>query len=60
MERVVEALVELARGAGVEFAFDTKVERIETDGSRARGVVLADGRRLNRRKMMRAKLPEGV
>ena len=46
MYRVVEALVELARGAGVEFAFDTKVERIETDGSRARGVVLADGRRL--------------
>jgi phytoene desaturase len=44
--RVVEALMEIAQGAGVEFAFDTAVKRIELNGRRARGVVLEDGQRL--------------
>ncbi len=46
MYRVVEALMEIAGRAGVEFVFNTAVERIEVDGERARGVLLADGRRL--------------
>lgn len=46
MYRVVEALVEIAREAGVEFAFDTAVERIEVNGAHTQGVILADGRRL--------------
>lgn len=46
MYRVVEALMEIARKAGVEFIFKADVERIETDGIRARGVVLADGQQL--------------
>lgn len=45
MYRVVEALVEIACRAGVEFIFDAEVERIEADRGRARGVVLSDGRR---------------
>lgn len=44
MYQVVEALVELARRAGVEFEFDTAVEKIEVNGSQARGVILSDGR----------------
>jgi phytoene desaturase len=44
MYQVVEALVTIARAAGVEFAFDAAVERIEVKGRRARGVVLADDR----------------
>jgi phytoene desaturase len=43
MYGVVEALYALAQTAGVEFAFDASVERIEVDGGRARGVRLADG-----------------
>ena len=46
MYRVVEVLVNIAREAGVEFFFNAGVERIEVDGSRARGVVLQDGRLL--------------
>ncbi len=46
MVRVVEALMEIARAAGVEFIFDTTVERIEVNGTRARGVILDDGQRL--------------
>lgn len=46
MYRVVEALVELATRAGVEFVFDAPVERIDTNGSRVHGVVMADGQRL--------------
>lgn len=46
MYQVVEALVKLAREAGVEFIFDTAVERIEVNGSVAQGVVLDDGRLL--------------
>jgi phytoene desaturase len=46
MYRVAEVLVELARAAGVEFLFDSAVERIELDAERARGVRLAGGSRL--------------
>ena len=46
MYQVVEALTELAREAGVEFIFNSAVERIEVNAAHARGVVLVDGRRL--------------
>jgi phytoene desaturase len=46
MYAVVEALTHLARGAGVEFMFNTAVERIDTHSAQARGVLLADGARL--------------
>jgi phytoene desaturase len=46
MYSVVEALVRIAREAGVEFLLNAGVERIDVNGSRARGVVLQDGRRL--------------
>ena len=47
MHRVVEALMSLACEAGVEFIFDSTVERIDTNAGRARGVLLADGARLD-------------
>jgi phytoene desaturase len=47
MYRVVEVLVEIARKAGVEFLLDTAVERIDVRDGRARGVILADGLRLD-------------
>jgi len=46
MYSIVEALVQLARAAGVEFIFDATVERIEVNARDARGVVLEDGQRL--------------
>ena len=46
MYQVVEALMTLARKAGVEFIFDTTVERIEIEGTRARGVLLEHSQRL--------------
>ncbi len=46
MHRVVEALMEIASAAGVEFVYDAKVERIDVSGEKVRGVILADGRRL--------------
>jgi phytoene desaturase len=46
MYSIVEALVELARRAGVVFEFDTAVERIDVNGSQARGVILTDGHHL--------------
>jgi phytoene desaturase len=46
MYSIVETLVDLARDAGVEFAFGSNVERIDTHADCARGVVLADGARL--------------
>jgi phytoene desaturase len=46
MYRLVEALMEIARRAGVEFEFDTSVERIEVNGARARGVTLPNSRHL--------------
>jgi phytoene desaturase len=47
MYSVVQVLMDLARQAGVQFYFRTPVSRIEVEGTRARGVVLADGRRLD-------------
>ncbi len=46
MYRVVEALMEIAGQAGVEFVFGAAVDRIEVNGTRARGVTLSDGQRL--------------
>ncbi len=46
MYRVIETLMDLAREAGVEFSFNSAVERIDTDATHARGVLLADGARL--------------
>ena len=46
MYRVVDALMDIARQAGVEFAFDTTVEKIELNGARAKGLILEDGSRL--------------
>ena len=46
MYRVVEALMEIAQQAGVEFAFDTAVKQIELNGKRAKGVILEDGQHL--------------
>ncbi len=45
MLRIVNALMEIALRAGVEFEFDASVERIDINGTRARGVILTDGRR---------------
>ena len=42
MYSVVEALMDLARTAGVEFIFDTSIQRIDTHEGRARGVILSD------------------
>jgi phytoene desaturase len=47
MYRIVEALMSMAEAAGVEFRFDAPVEQIQVDGSRARGVALADGQLLS-------------
>jgi phytoene desaturase len=46
MYSVVEALVDLARDAGVEFRFLANVARIDTTPRRVRGVILDDGSRL--------------
>jgi phytoene desaturase len=46
MYQVVEALMTLARKAGVEFIYDEAVERIDITGAQARGVILEGGRRL--------------
>jgi phytoene desaturase len=43
MYSVLESLMDLARQAGVEFIFNSAVERIETNATRARGVLLTDG-----------------
>jgi phytoene desaturase len=47
MYRVVEALMDLAHAAGVEFIFDSAVERIDVNADHARGLLLADGQRLD-------------
>jgi phytoene desaturase len=39
-------LMEIARQAGVEFAFNTAVKQIELNGKRAKGVILGNGQRL--------------
>ena len=46
MYSVVESLAKLARAAGVEFIFNSAVERIDTNKTHAQGVLLADGTRL--------------
>jgi phytoene desaturase len=47
MYRVVEALMGIARQAGVEFAFSTAVKQIELNGKRAKGVILENEGRLS-------------
>jgi phytoene desaturase len=47
MYSVVETLTNLALQAGVEFIFDSAVERIDTNSTHTRGVLLADGSRLD-------------
>jgi phytoene desaturase len=44
MYAVVEALMNLACAAGVEFEFNVSVERLEVDGNKTQSVVLSDGR----------------
>lgn len=46
MYSVVEALMELARNAGVEFIFDTTVERIDINSTHAHGLILENGQQL--------------
>ena len=46
MYSIVEALMELARAAGVEFIFDSTTKQIDVNATHACGVVLADGQRL--------------
>jgi phytoene desaturase len=46
MYQVVEALMSLARAAGVTFRFNTCVDHIEVKGNRSNGVVLTDGEHL--------------
>lgn len=40
MYQIVETLLEMARQAGVEFAFSTRVEQIEVQGQQTSGVRL--------------------
>ncbi|HET9590833.1 MAG TPA: phytoene desaturase family protein [Anaerolineales bacterium] len=47
MYSIVETLMDLARQAGVEFSYNLAVERIDTNAGHARGVLLADGARLD-------------
>ncbi|HEU0296155.1 MAG TPA: phytoene desaturase family protein [Anaerolineales bacterium] len=47
MYSVVESLTNLARVAGVEFIFNSAVERIDVNAVHARGILLADGSRLD-------------
>jgi phytoene desaturase len=46
MASVAETLADLAGQAGVEFIYNSPVERIDTNSTHARGVVLAGGARL--------------
>ena len=46
MYSIVEALMELARAAGVEFIFDVTVERVDVNSSHARGLILENNQRL--------------
>ena len=43
MYSIVETLMDLARQVGVEFVFNSTVERIDVNAMHARGVLLADG-----------------
>lgn len=46
MSSVVQALVNIAERAGVEFVFEADVHRIDVDGSEVRGVTFSDGQHL--------------
>jgi phytoene desaturase len=46
MYRVIESLAAIAEGLGVRFHYDMPVARIEVEGSRAVGVTLENGERL--------------
>jgi phytoene desaturase len=46
MYRLVDALMEIAREAGVEFVFNTEVERIEVNQNLSHGVILDDGHQI--------------
>jgi phytoene desaturase len=46
MYRVVDALMQIARQANVEFVFDTTVTRIELNDQHIKGVILENGERL--------------
>ncbi|PKN92856.1 MAG: phytoene desaturase [Chloroflexi bacterium HGW-Chloroflexi-6] len=46
MYSIVEALMDLAREAGVEFIFDSAVQQIDVDSAQARGLILASGEKL--------------
>lgn len=46
MYKVIESLEGIARGLGVHFHYGVPVRKIEIDGSRAAGVLLADGGRM--------------
>jgi phytoene desaturase len=43
MYQVIEALMALARVAGVEFVFDTTVDHIEVNGNHTNGILLENG-----------------
>jgi phytoene desaturase len=47
MYQLIEALMSLARKAGVDFRFNSAVEQIVVNGNRASGVILADSTRLD-------------
>jgi phytoene desaturase len=47
MYRVVETLTDLARQAGVEFIFNSAVKQVDANATHVRGVILADGSRLD-------------
>lgn len=46
MYSIVEALMQLARAAGVEFIFDVAVKKIDVDSTFAHGIILENGHRL--------------
>lgn len=47
MYSVVEALMDIARAAGVKFSFNTSVKQVDVNGSYSRGVRLANGESLS-------------
>jgi phytoene desaturase len=47
MYSIVETLMDLARQAGVEFLFNSTVEQIDVNATHVRGVLLANGSRLD-------------
>ena len=46
MYSIVEALMKVARDAGVEFLFDVSVERVDVNSTHARAIILENGQRL--------------